>query len=71
MTILEDLPSVVLLDILEYVSPIDRYRALHNLNHRLNSIVCSSIKHINLSKIRSRDDFEYHIKYILPDVIIN
>lgn len=71
MTMLEDLPSTVLLDILEYLSPIDRYRAMHNLNYRLNGIVRHGTTHINLSNIRSKDDFDYHLKYILPDIINN
>lgn len=71
MTTLEDLPPTVLLDILEYLSALDRYRALHNLNRRLNGIVRHSTTHISLSNIQSRDNFEYYLKYILPDIINN
>ena len=67
----EDLPSTVLLDVLEYLTPIDRYRALHNLNSRLNGILRYSTTRIDMSHIESRDDFDYYLKHILPDVIIS
>ncbi|CAF1265235.1 unnamed protein product [Adineta steineri] len=67
--VITDLPNTILLDIIQYLSPADRYRSLHNINHTLDAIIRSSTTHISLSKIESRRDFDYHLEHILPDVI--
>ncbi|CAF1225043.1 unnamed protein product [Adineta steineri] len=67
--VLTDLPNTIFLDIIQYLSPVDRYRSLYNINHTLNAIVCYGTTHISLSKIQSKRDFDYHLEHILPDVI--
>ncbi|CAF3827222.1 unnamed protein product [Adineta steineri] len=67
--VLTELPNTILLDIIQYLSPIDRYRSLHNINHTLDAIIRYGTTHISLSKIQSKQDFDYHLEHILPDVI--
>ncbi|CAF0757327.1 unnamed protein product [Adineta steineri] len=67
--VLTDLPNTILLDIIQYLSPVDRYRSLYNINHTLNAIIRYGTTHISLSKIESKRDFDYHLEHILPDVI--
>ncbi|UJR32617.1 hypothetical protein I4U23_020077 [Adineta vaga] len=63
-----DLPDTVILDIMEYLSPIDVYRAMHGINNRLDNIIRYGTTRINLSNIESKQDFDYHMEHILPDV---
>ncbi len=69
LQVLEDLPNTVLLDVIQYLSPIDRYRSLHDINHTFDAIIRYGTTHISLSNIESKREFDYHLEHILPDVI--
>jgi hypothetical protein len=64
-----DLPTTVILDIIQYLSAIDCYRSMHNITDTLDAIIRYGTTHISLSNIESKRDFDYHLEHILPDAI--
>ena len=59
----------VLIDIIEYLSPVDRYRSMHVINQRLDAIICYSTNRIDLASINSKQDLDYYLEHILPDIV--
>ncbi|CAF5229427.1 unnamed protein product, partial [Rotaria magnacalcarata] len=64
---LEELPSELLWLILEYIPPMDLFRAFFNLNQRFDKILRLLHYRFNLSYI-NRNQFDYFLNTILPNI---